>query len=199
MLEMKTVELKEKLKEKALKEIEEIKKLYKKEDPCIADIGANIGYYTECFKEVFKDSEIHSYEPHPYNLSFLKNIKLENVFIHDYGLFDEDCKLKIGLPAGREENNGLFSIRYTENAIEVTLKDCNKESIRPNIVKIDVEGSEEKILKCCNFFENCSIILIEMLSEDNFKKDQELKDILSNLGFVFFKKVSKNNQIWVRK
>lgn len=195
---METVKKRSALKAKALKEVKQIKEMWGDSTPLIADIGANIGYYTEAFYEVFNGSIIHSYEPHPYNLGYLRDIKQDGIFIHEYGLFDTDTKLTIGVPESRQNNNGLFSIHHTTNGIEVDLKNANGEEIRPDIVKIDIEGSEPQLLSCTEFFENTKLILIEIVVHDDFGSNNDIVSKLKSMGFTYIKNTSKNNQLWSR-
>lgn len=195
---METVVKRDQLKAKAIREVIQIKKVWGSSTPLIADIGANIGYYSEAFYKVFHGSTIHSYEPHPYNLGHLKNVQRDGIFIHEYGLFDKDIKLVIGVPENRPNNNGLFSIYHTTNGVEVDLKDANKEEIRPDIVKIDVEGSEAQVLGCTDFFENTKLILIEIVVDDNFGNNGDVLSKLKSMGFAHIKNTSKNNQLWSR-
>lgn len=195
---METVSKRGALKSKALKEIKQVKEVWGDSIPLIADIGANIGYYSEAFYEVFDGSIIHSYEPHPYNLGYLRDVQRDGIFIHEYGLFDEDTTLMIGVPSSRPNNNGLFSIHHTTNGVEVDLKAANKEEIRPDIVKIDVEGAESQVLSCTDFFENTKLILIEIVVDDNFNNNDDVVSKLKSMGFTHIKNTSKNNQLWSR-
>lgn len=195
---METVVNRGQLKARAVREATQIKEVWGESIPLIADIGANIGYYSEAFYEVFDGSIIHSYEPHPYNLSHLKNVSRDGIFIHEYGLFDKDTKLMIGVPESRPNNNGLFSIHHTTNGVEVDLKNANKEEIRPDIVKIDVEGAESQVLSCTEFFENTKLILIEILVNDDFNNNDDVVSKLKLMGFAHIKNTSKNNQLWSR-
>lgn len=195
---METVVKRGQLKARAVREATQIKEVWGESIPLIADIGANIGYYSEAFYEVFDGSIIHSYEPHPYNLSHLKNVARDVIFIHEYGLFDKDTKLMIGVPESRPNNNGLFSIHHTTNGVEVDLKNANKEEIRPDIVKIDVEGAESQVLSCTEFFENTKLILIEIVVDDNFNNNDDVVSKLKSMGFTHIKNTSKNNQLWSR-
>lgn len=196
---MKTVNNRKVLKDKANREIKELKKFWNESyPPIIADIGGNIGYYSEVLLSTFDKSQVHSYEPHPYNLNHLNKINSDRLTIHNYGLFNETKRLEIGLPAHRTDNNGLFSIHYTTNAVEVDLKNANDEIIRPHIVKIDVEGSEPQILECSEFFSKTKIILIEIVHQDDFNMNIRVSAMLKSMGFKYKTNTSKNNELWLR-
>ena len=81
---------------------------------------------------------------------------------------------------------------------EVDLKNANGEEIRPDIVKIDVEGSEPQVLSCTEFFENTKLILIEIVIDDNFGSNDDVVSKLKSMGFTHIKNTSKNNQLWSR-
>ena len=196
---MDTVKMKSTLKEKAQNEIIKLKSFWKEDySPLIADIGANIGYYTSVLLSEFPDSKVHSYEPHPYNLGYLTKQKSDRLTIHQYGLFNKTTKLSIGLPENRLTNNGMFSIHHSANSIEVDLKNANDEEIRPNIVKIDVEVAEPQILECTLFFEKTKIILIEIIKQDSLGINNTIIDRLNSIGFKYESNLSKNNQLWLK-
>jgi flagellin-like hook-associated protein FlgL len=79
------------------------------------------------------------------DLDFLQKIVDDRLHIHPYGLFNEDTTLNIGMRDSRN-NNGTFSIFNTHQTIPVTFKNTNNEIIKPDFVKIDVEGTEYDIL-----------------------------------------------------
>lgn len=163
----------------------------------IADIGANIGYYTTAILQVFKEAEVHSYEPHPENLKFLQNRINNRLHVHPYGLFNEDTILNIGMRDSRN-NNGTFSIFNNYKTIPATFKNANNETIKPDFVKLDVEGSELFILQCDNFFENTKAIFIELILTDEFKQNEKVTEQLIKMGFKLNKQITKNDQLWLR-
>lgn len=163
----------------------------------IADVGANIGYYTEAILSVFDSSELHSYEPHPMNLNYLEKLCSDKLHVHPYGLFNTNTLIPIGMRDSRK-NNGTFSIFNKHDVIDVVFKDANEELIRPEFVKIDVEGSELYILECDRFFENTKAIFIEIICTDEFKSNSAIKARLQNMGFHLSKQITKNDQLWLK-
>jgi|14_taG_2_1085336.scaffolds.fasta_scaffold00062_30 FkbM family methyltransferase len=197
---MKTVNNRAALKNKADGEIKKLKEFWiSSEIPLICDLGSNIGYYTESFINHFSESTIHAYEPHPYNIEKFKTfVKSDKVILHEYGLFNKDTELIIGLPNHAKDNNGCYSIKHTHNGIKVKLRKADKQEIRPDIVKIDVEGAEPQILECAEFFKNTKLILIEMLYKDDMNINEEISERLLELGYTYKLNTSKNNQLWLK-
>jgi len=196
---METVRKRKELKDRAYREVGKLKEFWNEAyPPLIADIGGNIGYYSEVFLSIFSKSEVHSYEPHPYNLNYLTKIDSNRLTVHKYGLFNETTNLRIGLPAHRTNNNGLFSIHYKTDSVEVDLKNANDEVIRPHIVKIDVEGSEPQILECTEFFSQTKVLMIEMVHQDNFNINDRISTMLTSIGFKYKTNIGKNNKVWLR-
>ena len=195
---MLTLKNKDELKRKALNDILMIKDIIGFIPECIADFGANIGYYTEVFLDNFTNAQVHSYEPHPDNLFFLNKIKNDRLKIYPYGISNKNFKIKIGMRDDGKENNGTYGVHGTVNLTEVEFKNGNEELIFPDFAKIDVEGSELSILSCDKFLIKTRAILIELVHKDDFKQNDLIKQKLIELGFIFIKQVDKNDQLWVR-
>lgn len=194
---METVKKYNLLKAKAVKEVKILKDYWQSNvPPIIADIGGNVGYYTEAFLEVFTRSMIHSYEIHPANLKHLYKITSDRASIHPYGLFNESKQVSVGLPSDRLEGNGCYSIYRSAKSTFVEVRNANDELIRPEIVKLDVEGSEPQILECRDFFSNTVLILVEILAKDDLEMNSLIIDRLQELKFEYVKNTSKNNQLW---
>lgn len=165
----------------------------------IADIGANVGYYTTAFLNAYPSSSVYAYEPHPDNLNELSKIQNDRLYICNYGLFNMDGNMNIGMREDGRNNNGTYGIYTTDNSTTVQFKNANNELIRPDFVKLDVEGSELYILQCEDFFKNVKGILIELVYMDNFNQNSNIRKQLQKLGFEFLTNVSKNDELWTRK
>lgn len=192
--------MKRQLKDGALRQITELKEKYRVNpyNPIIADIGANIGYFSESFLEVYSECQLHAYEPQPDNLEELKQLNDNRLTIHEYGLFDSDGEFTIGMRSDGKSNNGTYGIFNKENSISVPFKNANNETIRPHIVKMDVEGAEANILECSDFFSETKAILIELVYKDDFGMNQKTEDNLKKLGFKYKCHLGKNDQLWLR-
>ena len=168
------------------------------EQPIIADIGANIGCFSESILQYYTNGIVHAYEPHPDHVLELEKLNEPRIKIHPYGLFNSDGEFTIGMRSDGKLNNGTYGIFDKENSIKVSFKNANNEKIYPHIVKLDVEGSEFFILQCSDFFHNTQAIIIELVYLDNFKMNDNIVNELLKLGFVNKLKLSKNDHLWVR-
>jgi FkbM family methyltransferase len=197
---MLTNELKDILKPRAVNEMQHVRDILNEQNisiDVIADIGANIGYYSEALLETFLNADVHAYEPHPHNLKLLYNVTNDRLHVHPYGLFDKDTTMEIGMRDSRN-NNGTFSIFNTHESTSVSFKNANTESVRPDFIKLDVEGSELFILQCDSFLENVKAIFIELIYTDEFSQNSKVTQRLNDMGFVFSKQITKNDQLWLK-
>lgn len=137
-------------------------KQLKSSDICI-DVGANIGAYSLFFAKNCR--KVISFEPITFNckllelsanINFIKNIKLKNVSISD---FEGECKFLVANETGL---SGIISedIYKHKNYLKETYNDFVKKIItiksktidsfnikKVDIIKIDVEGAELKVVK----------------------------------------------------
>lgn len=143
-----------------LLEAEFLKKNIKKGDYVI-DVGANIGYYTLMLASlVGKYGKVFSFEPEPNNFKILKkNVKAnkyQNVILKNYAVSNFKGTTKLYLA---KENFGMHRI-FPSNSISsehvevktIVLDDFIKENLdkKPSFIKIDVEGSECKVIEGMN-------------------------------------------------
>ena len=119
------------------------------------DVGANVGLYTVKFANaVGSAGHVCAFEPSPLNLGRLHAACLgyDNITIHSVGLSAEPGRLAFA--QGEDElgaTSKLVRSTGTGNTIEVSIKRgddlvANHEAPCPNVVKIDVEGHEHKVL-----------------------------------------------------
>ena len=193
-----TTELKTELTRQINNDVKNIKSLINFIPNVIADIGANVGYYTNAFLSEYPLAIVHSYEPQPDNLVELHKIKNERLYIHEYGLFDSNKKMNIGMRDDNRYNNGTYGIYTNINSIEVLFKNANEEIINADLVKMDVEGSELYILQCNDFFKSVKAIIVELVYLDNFNQNENIRNQLKYLGFEFSTKLNKNDELWIK-
>ncbi|MBO8242381.1 FkbM family methyltransferase [Prochlorococcus marinus XMU1410] len=157
------------------------------ENWCFFDIGANIGNHSIYFADHVK--EVHSFEPNPtvfkilqINSGFKKNINCYN-----FGLGEKKDKYNLNLNQENiaasfvdEENKNKDNIQDSISINIDTLDNLLENFNKVDLVKIDVEGFEENVLKGGKkFFKKFKpIILFEQLAELDKEKDL---NIVSNL------------------
>jgi FkbM family methyltransferase len=121
--------------------------------PKIIDCGANIGMSILYFKFIYPDCSIVAFEPNPRAFYLLKkNIeqnKLKNVELHNLALSDKMGEIdfysgednEILLASTTKERGGKKSVKIRTQKISNYLNDT------VDLIKIDIEGSENQVLK----------------------------------------------------
>ena len=155
------------------------------------DVGANVGQHSLCLAS--KVDAVHAFEPNPdCVLQFSSNLNLNgigNVHVHQIALGESDGAAELG--SGLVGNNGSRSLRWSINDadnISVSVRNGDKiiEELavsKFDILKIDVEGYEKKVLhglsqSICKFR---PIIMMELLSgieKSGFCDKDELRNAL---------------------
>lgn len=121
------------------------------------DIGANIGYYSLiASKLISKNGSIQAFEPEKNNLKLLyKNIALNN--LNNIEVFEKACSYKLSKSQLLLSSNNLGDHRLSDvssNYNDISIIDTvtvdsivSKNNNFPDVVKIDTQGAELKILK----------------------------------------------------
>jgi FkbM family methyltransferase len=112
----------------------------------LLDIGANIGYVSACFLQCVPGSTVTAIEPNPPIFDLLRTN------LAQFGIRQRtvNCAVSDHDGAGHLETNAynLGASRLAESGTPVKL--CTAESLRisrANIIKIDVEGHEEVVIR----------------------------------------------------
>ena len=122
----------------------------------VVDIGANIGYYALMeARLVGKRGKVYAIEPSPSNLDSLKNnIKLnnyENIETYQIGIGDKEGIIKMYLsPYSNLNSLILLKNRKIIDIINIrvtTLDNFLKNKKYPDLIRMDVEGYEYRIIK----------------------------------------------------
>lgn len=119
------------------------------------DIGANLGYFSVLVSKMNPKAMVYSYEPMPFLYASLKrNIKingLSNIEAVQSAISDKVGTIEIF--EGHPMNSGTCGVHKnteSKDGIDVNsvllLNEIPKMKYQPRIIKIDTEGSEDKIL-----------------------------------------------------
>ncbi len=173
----------------------------KTDTPVILDVGSNIGIAMLFFKKLYPGSKIFCFEPDPEIYAILqKNVSqngLQDVYLYNVALSDKEGSTKLFVP---DWSSGSSSILSQKVEIEKKLisdkgiSNINTRSVRMiqgshfinskdiqhiDLLKIDVEGAEERVLRdlAC-VLDRIDIVLIE------FHYSRELIDINSMAGII---------------
>jgi FkbM family methyltransferase len=161
----------------------------------VIDIGAHIGYYTLLFaKCVGPNGRVVAFEPLPVNFELLKrNIQLNElnyVQIFSQAVFSRNEELILSVPddlphsgdASVYKNSGTKQFRVPAIALDTF---CESAGLRPDILKMDVEGAEYDVLmgaeKTIDRFQ--PKLLIELHHFDGNLAAHPVPDLLSRWGY----------------
>jgi len=131
------------------------------------DVGANVGIYSLLASEA-EQVVVHSFEPHPRTAEMLAaNLEYnrrKNVIVHQMALSDEDGTISFQDVKGSAMNRVLE--KATGNSIEVERTTLDRlvmsARVKPNLIKIDVEGHELATLRGMrNSLDECLLIFLE--------------------------------------
>ena len=166
------------------------------------DIGANIGYFSLLLMERLHFSgKAYLFEPVP-NLARLCEDTFRNtaydVTIHQLALSDEDTMVDMLVDMdGNIGWNTLVDEKKTVNMSPLRIQARKFDSLgiphRPDFIKIDVEGSELKVLRgmfaSLSAWQPLPIILCEVgwgSSHPYWKEELEVFSRLTTLGYVAY-------------
>lgn len=128
-------------------------------DSVVLDIGANIGVTARMFAA--RAGQVHAFEPSPRALRLLRANAGANVTIHPVAVGDEVGTVKIA------EEVTLDTSYVGDKGIEVKCVTVDSLNLKPDFIKIDVEGYEHRVLRgaaetirCCR-----PVIMFEALGE----------------------------------
>ena len=179
--------------------------LIKKEHPIIFDVGASKGQSIERYQRLYKNSIIHSFEPvkNEYNLLKEKFKNNPNIYLSNVGVGDQlgEGLINITKNTGhssflninkntrwineRSKSAGVKGDEYIskqENVSIITLDEyCKKNNIgNIDIIKIDTQGYEDKVLKGCSELiknDKINLIQVELIFADIYEKSLNFYDI----------------------
>lgn len=170
-----------------------IKKLIKHNDT-IVDVGVNFGVYLDFFNTLIsEEGRIFCYDLNEICISSLKsNYKQEHIsieqiaisdsdgssFYYDGGRFGYHGTNIVGVNAANDVTTKLGSIETKR------LDTIFKETEKINLIKIDVEGAELKVLDgMVTIFDKIDYILLECHHDNDWEK---ILKIINKNNFVIF-------------
>ena len=153
----------------------------------VYDVGANIGYHTTAFASVAK--KVYAFEPHPKNYALLEqNTKdLDHVFIGKYAVSNTNTTCYISDYDPKQQGN-FGSVKLIDDfaGIETTAITLDTAGLDlPDMIKIDVEGSELQVLQGCKQIiqQKCPVIFYEAHES---KQLREIYEFLEPMGYRFY-------------
>jgi len=166
-----------------------------KQGMTVIDIGAHIGYYTLLFaKSVGPSGRVFSFEPHPSNFDLLsKNVqlnKLMQVQPLNQAVFSHAGEITISVPDDQPNSgNGSACIakgvqQFRVSAISLDAF-CEKFTVRPDVIKMDVEGAEYEVLRGAEqvIAQFRPKLLIELHHFDGNLAAHPVPDLVSGWGY----------------
>lgn len=172
-----------------------VKEIYRfvsaKRSPLIIDCGANIGVSLIYFKKLYPGARLIAFEPDPKIFETLAgNVKASgyaDIELVNKGLSDKDGTMSFfaegsdgGRLATRDDKNNLIEVKT------VRLSEFLSEEV--DLLKIDIEGSEFKVLtECAHRLGNVRELFIEYHSlHDAPQNLAGLLSILEATGFRYY-------------
>ncbi|MHB8596642.1 MAG: FkbM family methyltransferase [Ktedonobacteraceae bacterium] len=174
-----------------------------KESTCFVDGGANLGWYTCLAGEFIPDGLVYSFEMDDLNFNLLrKNVAINdfsNVLIYHAALADAPGSVSYRRDGiGPNPSNSLSSSLTNRGVSDVITVDAISldtffadKAVKPDLVKIDVEGAETKVLRgMAGLLKNNKIKLFVEIHPRALKELQssvdEVLSILMENGFNVF-------------
>ena len=157
------------------------------ENSVVYDVGANIGYHTTAFASVAK--KVYAFEPHPKNYALLEqNTKdLDHVYIGKYAVSNSNTTCYISDYNPEQPGNfGMVKVINDASGIETTAITLDTAGLDlPDMIKIDVEGSELQVLQGCKQIiqQKCPVIFYEAIETSQLR---EIYEFLEPLGYRFY-------------
>lgn len=169
-----------------------------KENSVFFDIGAHAGYFSLLAARKCINGYVYSFEPYPKNISFIKRIQNLNSIsnwelipaaisdITGSASFSEGMTSSTGKLTGISEKSNLVPTKSIDSFIK-------EHIIYPDLIKIDVEGHADKVLrgfKKLNEYNKDLVLIIEIHDNSN-----ELKYIKENFNDKYLITDLKNSEL----
>jgi len=132
-----------------LREIEQ----YMQQDSVFFDVGSHLGYFSCMLAVGYPERRVYSFEMNPYSIVQIKNNieenKFKNVHVINAAISDKDGLIsiqdpEIPNPGGQIRKGNNKKLEIPSLTID---RYCIDNNLKPDILKIDVEGAELQVLK----------------------------------------------------
>lgn len=130
-----------------------VKRMVNRSD-VVVDVGANIGYYTLlAAKLIGSKGRVFAFEPEQYNFMLLgKNVEVnhfKNVTSEQIAIGENNGSLKLFVDFSNLGNHSEIQAQHYESFVveKVSIDSYFKPRQRVDFVKIDVQGTEEHVLR----------------------------------------------------
>lgn len=162
----------------------------------LIDVGANRGDFSRAFLFSFKNSKVYAFEPLKEHQTTLEKMKIS---VSNFGLWNENKKLIFNAELESDGVNSSFlkPRGFVPDKRELEVKRFDALNIpieRPCFLKIDTEGTEDKVLEGFGKRLNeVDIIQVEILHKNFFENKAKFSDILKiveKYNFVGFKQIN---------
>jgi len=122
-----------------------------KQKKVLWDLGAHVGYYSLLFKSQNEDSKVYAFEPVLKNVKLLQNHLTMNS-IEGVAVFQKAVSNELGTLKFNSSRTSVAGKLHIEGDIEVEVIKLsffleNETIASPDIIKMDIEGEELKVLK----------------------------------------------------
>lgn len=188
-------------------------KLYKNilsDSSIVFNIGAHIGSFEVYLKKYFKNINIFSFEPNKENYNQLcKNVelnKLKNVFVNNVAVSDKTGKVYF---ADSDLNNDAYHISEKNQGTEIDSIDLDSFMAKNNLktidmIKMDCEGEEYKILNNFKNIKNIKALFLEYHKIDDVYNDKFIYEIMTKNNFklvyrIDYRNFASGNMLFIKK
>jgi FkbM family methyltransferase len=175
------------------------------ENDIFLDIGAHYGYFSLLASSIVGEGgHVISFEAAPKTFRILNDnaSKIRNMAVHNNAVSDAEGTLSFyefpnlyseynTLDVSQFENEEWYkNTKPQEVKIEsVILDDFLNDNIKPQLIKIDVEGAEYKVIRGMknHLQNNTPVIIMEYLSADRGNKEhKDAESLLQSLGYTTY-------------
>lgn len=167
-------------------QVHNVYNLFIKPGTVFFDVGANVGLHSYYVSRKFNDSSVFAFEPLPANAAYIRStVKLNN--IKNITLTEKAVAEKKGTTYFDLSVNNHQGKITTSNAgiiVKLTSIDIfiNETGIKPDFIKIDVEGAESLVME--GFKENISKIKPTIIIEvHDIEQSEKILTFFKPLGY----------------